>query len=434
MAVPVLILCMIGLGYATQRTQHLQLTGLLFLGFGVNWFLYKSALPLRQLLITGMVARGCLLFMEPNLSEDIYRYIWDGQLMLHGYDPFAQLPADIAASNEWPDGLTPELYERLNSKNYFTVYPPMAQYFFMCIAWIGQTSVFGQIVLFRGMILIFEAGSLYLLSQLAGRFSDDPRSILLYALNPAVILELTGNLHLEAFLLFFILLILVFQTRLRISGMAHGLAIAVKLIPLIFLPLMVFRVDWKRASVYLLVTFVTMGLLIYPIITPGLISGMSESVELYFKTFEFNASYYFVVREIGFWRKGYNMIAEIGPALAFVSFLSIMIYSWLARNDRAGLLPVHLGFIWMIYLGLSTTVHPWYVLPMVGILSLTTFRYAYLWSFTVMWSYLGYTATGYSPPWIFIVLEYLLVYALMFYEISKEKNQVRFPDSLHSGV
>ena len=233
-----------------------------------------------------------------------------------------------------------------------------------------------------------------------------------------VILELTGNLHLEALMLFFVLLSLnYFPHRLIHTSIAQGAAIATKLVPLIFMPVWVFRMSLSRAVIFSLVTIVTVLLLFYPLLTPGLVDGMSASIGLYFQTFEFNASYYFVLRAIGFWERGYNLIAEIGPMLAVMSVICITAYAWTVRKDPVEKLPVHFGMAIVIYLLFSTTVHPWYVMPVVGLLCLSAYRFAFVWSYVVMFSYIGYSEDGYAPPMLMIALEYGIVFIWMIYEI-----------------
>src|SRR5690606_1859167 len=108
-----------------------------------------------------------------------------------------------------------------------------------------------------------EAGTLWLMSQLLKQFGLPKKNILLYALNPLVILELTGNLHHESILIFFVLLsvYLILQQKIWLAAVLFSFAIGIKLIPLIFLPILVRRLEWKKAILFSIVTIICTVLL-----------------------------------------------------------------------------------------------------------------------------------------------------------------------------
>ena len=135
----------------------------------------------------------------PNLSDDYLRFIWDGRLLAHGYNPYLYLPTQLVHTALGSSaGLTDSLFQGLNSPRYFTVYPPLNQAFFGLAAWLFPTNLLGTIISLRIPILLADLGSIYLLAKLLRRFGKNPNLSLLYGLNPLVILELTGNLHFEA--------------------------------------------------------------------------------------------------------------------------------------------------------------------------------------------------------------------------------------------
>ncbi len=414
-----LAVCVILLGYFTHRTDHFQLISLLSIGFVLAWYLYKSEFSLRTLLFAGVALRILLFFMLPNLSDDIYRFIWDGQLLAQGLDPFERLPSSFATAGEFPTGTSPSLFDLLNSKDYFTVYPPLLQYVFLASASVAGSSIIGNIIFLRTILILSEAGIIYLL------FNRDRenRNLLLYALNPAVILEITGNLHFDGAALFLIILsLLIVDRRSFTSGVVYGASVLIKLVPLIFAPLLFFRQSYRnRIKFFTAVTGVII-LLGLPLFSYGLFAGMSESLGLYFRKFEFNASLYYLVREIGFWRKGYNDIAFIGPFLASVTFLLILIYSWFRRKTSQLDLFESFGIILTIYLLLATTVHPWYIVPVVGLLVFTNLRYAFVWSFLAMFSYIGYTDAGYEVPVTWIFIEYGILLIILIHDIRKNNS------------
>ncbi len=199
-------------GYFLQRHQSILLGALfttMFLAYA--WLcINRRRVSLDSHFYAGLAFRLVLLLMIPNLSDDIYRFIWDGQLTWHGIHPFANVPAYYALEGI-PPFLSGELYELLNSKDYFTVYPPVSQFFFTLTVAITHGDIFWSAVIFRALLIAAEVGSFFLLKKLAFMQGIDPRRISWYWLNPLVILEITGNLHFEGFMILFIFLSISFS-------------------------------------------------------------------------------------------------------------------------------------------------------------------------------------------------------------------------------
>ena len=466
-----------GLGYLAERSDTIVLLLIYLLAFGAYLLAYRLAQTppqVKQLLVTAVLARLALMPMMPNLSDDIYRFVWDGRLLYQGYDPFAYLPSEIMRGKTAVAavGIDQELYDQLNSPDYYTVYPPVNQAVFALAAWASPTSVRGSAIIIRLVIFAAELLTLWLLLRLlrgeypgksqenieyrAGNtefrskttstssfiihhslfdilfkrinppktstpYQPSLRAILLYALNPLVIIELTGNLHFEALMITFVLgsVYLLRQRKIMWSGVALALAVCTKLVPLIFLPLYLRRLGWKWALLFYAVVGIATVALFLPLITPELLAGMRDSVGLYFQKFEFNASVYYLVREVGFYQKGYNIIQSAGRWLATSTFLMIMLYALLERERS---LLASFGWVWLIFLLLSTTVHPWYVTPLLAFTAFTPYRYALLWSGLVFFSYAGYTATGFSENLWITGVEYGAVLGMLGYEVIRRKR------------
>ncbi|NNK90604.1 MAG: hypothetical protein HKO89_08365, partial [Saprospiraceae bacterium] len=85
-------------------------------------------------LVLAMLARGMLFFSFPALSDDVYRFIWDGEMIHHGIHPLSYTPeyvlSNIIQDNEYLN----ILYELMNSQVYYTVYPPVHQLCFYLAA------------------------------------------------------------------------------------------------------------------------------------------------------------------------------------------------------------------------------------------------------------------------------------------------------------
>src|SRR5687767_8522266 len=193
------------LGYTTQRHETITLLTLYSLFFAAYvWVISKSTEDqLSFWIICAIGLRLLLLFAVPNLSDDFYRFIWDGRLLAAGHHPFAHPPSYYIENAITIPGADHELYEKLNSKHYFTIYPAVAQFVF-AIAAKFSNSIYGCLLILKITIVASEVGSIFLLKKLLERFNILRTHLLIYALNPLVILELTGNVHFEAILIFFI--------------------------------------------------------------------------------------------------------------------------------------------------------------------------------------------------------------------------------------
>ena len=367
-----------------------------------------------------LLLRFSLLWALPELSDDFYRFIWDGRLLNQGINPFVSLPSTLMQDPVFSQvPIHQQLYQGMNSPDYFTVYPPLSQWVFYLAAWIFPDSILGNVMVMRLIIILFEAGSIGLLLTLVQRFQLNPRQVLIYAWNPLVIVELTGNLHFEAIMIFLILLsiYLLESGRWQWSAVSIAAGVAVKLIPLLFLPLLAFRVSWKNLIGYWALTAVVILALFFTIWSPELLTGMSSSLSLYFQNFEFNASIYYLIREVGFAVKGYNIIGSAGKYLGLTTFVMILLWSYYSF-DR---MRWSEAMIWAvaIHLLLSTTVHPWYITPLVGLAALSNVKFPIAWSVLVMLSYLGYTESGYQENLYLVSTEYLMLAVVLVWDLKK---------------
>jgi hypothetical protein len=329
------------------------------------------------------------------------------------------LPIDLISNYSYQiPGIDRALFDLLNSPEYFTVYPPLSQFVFWIAALISPNNITGSIIIVRVLIILAEIGSIVLITKILKHYQLPSKNVLLYALNPLVIIELTGNLHFEAFVIFFVLLaiLLLNKNKQWLSGISWGAAIGFKLIPLTFLPLLLRRLKPKQQLIIYSVVGLTTILLFLPLYDQALIDGLSSSLTLYFQKFEFNASVYYLARSVGYWFKGYNIIAQLGPSLGILTFITIVIYSLLSKQKTV-LLPLAMMWTLLIYLLLATTVHPWYVTTLVALSVFSQYRFSILWSLLIFVTYAGYSVTGYVEPMGLIIIEYIGLIGFTCYEI-----------------
>jgi hypothetical protein len=148
-----------------------------------------------------------------------------------------------------------------------------------------------------------------------------------------------------------------------------------------------------------------------------LIEKLFSSVNLYFQKFEFNASIYYLLREIGYKIYGYNVIGTAGKILAFLTFSGVLFISWNSKNLFVGALA-----ILTLYFAMATTVHPWYATNLLVIAIFTKLRYPIVWSYSIFLSYATYQTNLYQENLWLVAIEYLLVFGMMIYEVKQVRN------------
>ncbi len=436
--VTISIVAYVSMGYVVQRHETLPLFAFYFLAFAVYIWVLRHSKPaeIKYWLYTSIFFRMLLLFSIPALSDDFYRFIWDGRLLANGFHPFAELPGFYLEKAHAVNGLNQFLYDHLNSEEYFTVYPPLSQVIFWVAAFIFPGSILGSVVVMRMFIVAAEIGSLYIIQKMLKAFEIDKKNILIYALNPLVILELTGNLHFEAFVILFLLLVVYWLMKSKIwqAGVSMGFAICIKLLPLILLPLFFLRLGLRRSFQFYFIALGIVLLLFIPLFYEDRIDGLSESLGLYFKKFEFNASIYYLVREWGFYTKGYNIIQTVGWKLGVIAAVGILMISfWPFEVSREGgnwklmpkkystpndyrQMPLVMMWILFFYFLMTTTLHPWYLTTLLMLSVFTPYRFMMVWSGTVFLTYAGYTEMGYHEIGYLVAIEYVLVIGYLVYE------------------
>ncbi len=418
------------ISYRIPRHETLPLLICYLFLFGAYLLLYHFSDKTRfidQAYLVGFLFRLSLLFLVPNLSDDVYRFLWDGHLTANGLNPYAHLPGHFLSDPDFEKfGLTPSLFD-LFGKNTHSSYPPLDQVIFALAVVLSPHSWFGSILVIRIFILLFEAGTIMLIRTLLKSAGKSTHLGLLYVLNPLVILELTGNLHVEGIMIFFLLwsLWFIYQSKFISAGATLGLSILTKLIPLIFLPFLWIRYGNKKGTKMVISTIIIIILGFLPFVQINSMGGFLSSLALYFNKLEFNASIYFLIRQIGYWITGYNIIFIAGPVLGLITFMLIV---WLSSSSWTKVRKEEEIWMWilMIYLAMTTTLHPWYIITLLVLSIFTRYRFPVVWTFLIFFTYQGYSETGFTPNYWLIGMEYLVVYGIMIWEIRSIslKNQV----------
>jgi alpha-1,6-mannosyltransferase len=362
---------------------------------------------IRWLIVISLLFRIIPLLALPTLSDDFYRFIWDGRLWAAGINPFAGLPSEyLGEPSLIAKGITGELYGLLNSPSHYTVYPPVPQYINWLAAKLFSNNIAYSVFLMRTLIIGAEMVSILFIYLLLKKYNLKHHLIAIYAFNPLVIIEISGNLHHEGLMITFLLGFLYFnaQQKMPQAAVMLALSIASKLLPLMFLPFILLNIKhWFKFSVFLLVS---MAILFLPLLDQSFINGMQDSLTLYYQNFEFNAGLYYLFREVGYWVYGYNAIALIGKILLSSSTVLIVVFSYLLSVKKFNY-TYSFTILYLIFALLSLIFHPWYVIIMLALAPFTKFKFPIVWSYLIFLTYVGYSQAGFRENYYIVAIEFV---------------------------
>jgi hypothetical protein len=188
--------------------------------------------------------RLSILFAPPYLSDDIYRYIWDGRVQAAGINPYRYVPAAPELTQLRDDNIYPEINRRDSAP---TIYPPLAEAMFFLTTRISESVVWMKLTM-----LGFEVVCVWAIVQLLGLFGLPRERLLIYAWHPLVVWEFAGSGHVDAVAIAFIVLAFLAWKRRANAGAGAALACAtlIKLFPLVLLPALFRPRRWKIPLVF----------------------------------------------------------------------------------------------------------------------------------------------------------------------------------------
>ncbi len=428
--------------YTLERVDFIKMislwTGLFFVSYKLiqlnpnNW---------KFLAVMALLFRIVFLVAIPNLSQDFYRFIWDGRMILEGFNPYLSLPEVWVAEGNAPIAQAQELYQGMGELNghHYTNYPPVSQLCYFIAALVASKSILGSAMVFRILIILADVGIFYFGRKLLQSLKIPENRIFWYILNPFVIIEFSGNLHFEAVMVFFLIwsLYLLQKGYWYWAAVVLALSVSVKLIPLLFLPLFfrkfVFRepencnvFSWigtlpKLIGFYSIVLGVVL-LTFAPFLSEQFLYNYKRTISLWFQNFEFNASIYFIVRWIGYKVVGWNVIETAGKILPLVTIAIILGLTFFRKNRTIPQLITGMLLGICTYYFLSTTIHPWYIAVPLSLCIFTKYKFPIAWSFVVVFSYTAYIDPNFKENLWMVGLEYLIVFAFFGWEIYRNSN------------
>ncbi len=154
----------------------------------------------------GLVFRATLFPLYPSLSDDLFRYRWDGKMQVAGYNPYLLAPADPSLKH-----LRDQTYQAVNGKNYVAVYGPLSESLFRW--WYpvaaAPSSIYLSVLLMKVPMLAFDLGTALLLVRLLGLLGLPALRVLVYWWSPITVIEFAASGHNDSVAVFFLVLALV---------------------------------------------------------------------------------------------------------------------------------------------------------------------------------------------------------------------------------
>jgi hypothetical protein len=344
----------------------------------------------RRVLVIGLVLAAVwhveFLRLPTGADDDIHRYVWDGRLQRLGYNPYLVVPSDPAVK-----GLhTPETRD-LNNPDLPSPYPAGAQHFFRAVTAIHE-STFALKVAF----VVCEFAIVFVLFDILRGTRQAAHLVLAYAWNPLLAIEVAGSGHID--IVGALLLVLSGAALLRrwraTAAIALALAIAVKFLPVVLLPLYWRRVRIRDAALAAAVV----GLLYVPFLNHGRIP--IGSLGTYVQTFRFNGPVFALLDRVA----SPQLLAGLAVLAGLVTA------GWLRSAAPEGS-PAQ--FAWPIATCLlcAPVVFPWYLLWLLPFLTSASTLLIILWTVSIIptyvmwhWRTLG-RPWGALPSWV-MLLEY----------------------------
>jgi hypothetical protein len=361
-----------------SRSNPEALFILVVLSFVALVVFFKQRRDKNIMILTFCLIRIPFLIVEPMLSDDFHRFHWDALVVWNGMSPYSILPSEVT-------GFLDSLFQKLNSPDYYSVYPPTMQlFFFTALLFPALKFVFAlKLLYFIAEVILF----IYIMKR-CHEIGVDKIKFGFVSMLPLVVVEGLGNLHFEVIMVYLFFLALIVGKSSGKKAFASGLTLALSVLTkLTVAPVMVLFVSRSRTLFAVFLGFlVAFFALFFPFVDSSSVNAV-ESLGLYFGAFEFNASLYYLVRYLGYSAVNYNIIESYGlwfKALLLLFGLLIFIFSVLYNGKRRRLLIRWLNAFYIFYCLANPTLHPWYLLVP---LFLSAFTHSWFW---IMWSVLIY--------------------------------------------
>jgi alpha-1,6-mannosyltransferase len=323
--------------------------------------------------------------MPPGSDDDIHRYVWDGRVQRLGYNPYIVVPSDPALA-----ALHTSETRTLNNPNVPSPYPAGAQLFFRAVTAIHE-STFALKVAFVGCDLAI----VFVLLDLLGCTRQPRHWVLAYAWHPLLATDVAGSGHID---IVGALLLLVSAAALgrrfrTVAAVAFGLAVAVKVLPIVLLPLYWRRVRMRDSAL----AAVVVGVLYIPFLNHGRIP--IGSLGTYVQSFRFNGPLFATLERV----TAPQIVAGLAVLVGFLTAI------WMRRRSAEWSSD---AFGWPMAASLlfAPVVYPWYMLWLLPFVRSVSTVPIIVWTVSIIPTYYVWHLRTLGRPWSvpswIVLLEY----------------------------
>jgi len=367
----------------------LTLAGVAYL-LAIREFFSKPRFPHRVIVI-GLVLAGLwhlpFLLTPPGSDDDIHRYVWDGRVQRLGYNPYIVVPSDPALAELH----TPET-RTLNNPDVPSPYPAGAEIFFRAVTAIHE-SIFALKVAF----VVCDLAIVLVLLDILRSSGQGAHWVLAYAWNPLLAIEVAGSGHID---IVGVLLLLVsfaaLERRWRtVAALAFGLAVAVKFLPIVLLPLYWKRVRMRDAAL----AAVAVGLLYVPFFSHGRIP--IGSLGTYVQSFRFNDPVFATLERVA----APQLVVGLAVLAGFLTAICLRRPSKVTASSAE-------AFAWPMAASLlcAPVVYPWYLLWLLPFVRSASTVPIIVWTVSIIPTYYVWHLRTLGRPWLvpgwIMLLEY----------------------------
>ncbi|MGC2321932.1 MAG: hypothetical protein WA463_04800 [Terriglobales bacterium] len=354
----------------------------------IREFFLTPSFP-RRVIVVGLALAALwqvvFLRMPSGSDDDIHRYLWDGRVQRLGYNPYLVVPNDPAL-----EALHTTETRTLNHPDLPSPYPAGAELFFRAVTAIHE-SVFALKVAF----VVCDWAIVLILLDVLRRTGQGVHWVLAYAWHPLLATEVAGSGHID---IVGVLLLLVSAAALlrrwrAVAAMAFGLAVAVKLLPIVLLPLYWKRIRMRDGAL----AAVVFGLLYIPFLKRGQIP--IGSLGRYVQSFRFNDPVFAALERVA--------SPQLAVGLAVLGGLLTAV--WLRRTSAAWSLD---AFAWPMAASLlcAPVVYPWYLLWLLPFMASISTLPIIIWTVSIIPTYIVWHLRTVGRPWLvpgwIMLLEY----------------------------
>jgi len=359
----------------------LTLAGIVYF-LAIREFFATPRFP-RSVVVIGLVLAAVwhieFLRLPPGADDDIHRYLWDGRLQRLGYNPYIVVPSDPAVK-----GLhTPET-RNLNNPDLPSPYPAGAQLFSRAVTAIHE-STFALKVAF----VVCELAIVFLLLDVLRCTRQGAHLVLAFAWNPLLAIEVAGSGHID--IVGALLLLVSFAALVRrwrsVAALAFGLAVAVKFLPVVLVPLY-----WKRVRIRdAALAAAVVGLLYVPFLNHGRIP--IGSLGTYVQSFRFNGPVFAALDQVA----PPQLLAGLAVLVGLVTA------TWLRSATPEWSPDVFAWdvFVWPMAASLlfAPVVFPWYLLWLLPFLMSASTLLIIVWTVSIIPVYVMWHLRALGRPW-----------------------------------